>query len=121
MIDSFRRLFGNRRHRDEPVAVERRAKPPTRKEINHRLDNAVDDFERTVRMNRDDFFRGEKFTANDVQQEVIFSTFRSICRFKVEQGQFNLCRNPAHEAANSGIAKCDEQVCPFMVVQSRPA
>jgi hypothetical protein len=57
------------------VAVERRARP-TRKQVEKRYDDAFDDFERTVRMNRADFFDEKKFSANDIQQEVQFETFR---------------------------------------------
>jgi hypothetical protein len=116
----FQRIIGlwkERRHHNIPVAVERRSQP-TRREAKARVADALEDLERTVTNYRPD---NKEFSANDVQQEVQFTTFRAICRFKLKQGDYNLCRNPAHEAANSGIAKCEEQVCPFMRVQRTPA
>ncbi len=76
VLDRLRSFIRDRRHRDVPVAVERRAKK-TRKEIDERLECALHDFEKTVRMQREDFFR---FSANDAQQTVQFATFRLICK-----------------------------------------
>ena len=112
LLERVKSLFNDRRTRNEPVAVERRAKHK-RKDVDDRLRNAVEDFDQTIKMTREDFL--EKFSANDIQQTTTFSTFRMICNFTLKAGQHRLCRHPKHEAANTGIAKCEEQVCPFML------
>lgn len=119
-ILSWFRLIADRRKEKRPVSTDRRrgGHIGKSKAIQERLETALDDFERTVSIKRDDFFR---FSANDIQQEVQFDTFRAICRFRVNGGQYKLCRNSSHEAANTGIAICDEQLCPFMRVQKVPA
>ena len=54
-----------------------------------------------------------KIVANDIQQTVQFPTFASVCPDRgSEEITVRLCRNPKHEAANTGIAVCEEQVCP---------
>jgi hypothetical protein len=117
ILERLKSIFRDRRHRNDPHPVERRSRP-TNKQARKRLSEALEDFERTVTNYRPPDHK--EFSANDMQQEVQFDTFRAICRFKMEQGQFNLCRNPAHEAANTGIAKCEEYHCPFMRVQREP-
>lgn len=55
----------------------------------------------------------KRIVANDIQQIVQFQTFASVCPDRgSEEITVRLCRNPGHEAANTGIAVCDEQVCP---------
>lgn len=110
----FRRLFGDRRTHDESVVVERRT-THKRKDVDDRLKNAVHDFEQTVRMRREDLFK--RLAVNDVQQTVQFNTFRMICKHTLLAGEHRLCRHPDHEAANTGIAKCAEQVCPIMLAK----
>ena len=120
ILSSWRKLWGNRRTHDEPVAEERRVKLK-HKEVYKRFDESMEHFDQTIRMKRDDFFRGEKFTANDSQQVVIFSTFREICAYRLTQGQYRLCKHPKHEAANTGVAKCEEQLCPALAAALRGA
>lgn len=64
---------------------------------------------RTIRMQRG----GE--SANDIQQTVQFFTYADICKHRgSKEITVRLCRNPAHEASNTGLAVCAEQVCPDM-------
>lgn len=111
ILERLKSLFRDRRTHTEPVSVERRARP-SRKEIDDRLRSAVADLEQTVRLKREYF---TKFSANDVQQTVQFETYRAICRFTLKAGQFRLCKHHQHEAANTGMAKCDEKLCPVML------
>lgn len=54
-------------------------------------------------------------SSNDIQQTVQFNTYADICRHRGSRDiTVRLCRNPAHEASNTGIAICAEQVCPDM-------
>ena len=115
MLGRIRSILKDRRTHDEPVAVDRRAKA-TRKEVQKRYDDAIDELEHTVRMRREDFFRDEKMVANDSQQVVVFRTFSSICRWRNDALKVRLCRNPRHEdAANTGFAKCSEDKCPLLL------
>ena len=115
IVQRLKSLWFDRRRRNDPVSFDRRRRRSKRKEVEQRCADALDDFAQTTSMSRDDDLC--KRVANDVQQEVQFDTFRAICRFQIRQGEYILCRNPSHEAANTGIAKCDEQLCPFMRVQ----
>lgn len=64
---------------------------------------------RMIRMQKD----GK--SANDVQQTVQFFTYADICKHRgSKEIMVHLCRNPAHEASNTGLAVCAEQVCPDM-------
>jgi hypothetical protein len=110
ILDRMRKLWGERRLQKTPVSVERRYKLK-RKDVEQRYDESFDNFERTVRMKREDFM---KFSSNDRQQVVIFSTFSEICDKRLDAGIHRLCRHPAHPAANTGVARCEEQVCPLM-------
>lgn len=105
-------LRGERRHRQEPVASERRRVRITPKEAHERALRASEDLDRTVRLRREDLL---KLSANDVQQTVIFSTYREICEHRLQQGEYRLCRHPLHDAANTGMARCDEKLCPVML------
>ena len=101
----------DRRKRQTPVATERRTRHK-RKDVEQRYTNAIEDFSETVRANRTDIV--SKFSANDNQQVIIWSTFRDLCTHGLKAGEYFLCRHPKHEAANTGIAKCEQQVCPLI-------
>ena len=110
LSDLVTRLLRDRRRKDIPVATERRHRM-TLKEADRRRDEALDRLNKII----------EKHTkiervevANDIQQVTIFSTFQDICDKLVKQGEFRLCRHADHPAANTGIAKCTEELCPFM-------
>lgn len=54
-------------------------------------------------------------SANDIQNTVEFETFADICEHRGSKDIIvRLCRNPGHEAANTGIAVCAEKVCPII-------
>lgn len=109
----IRRLF-DRRKVDTPVATERRHGKMKIQEADKRLRDVVDKLEeRTVRMRREDFL---KFSANDSQQVVVFSSFQEICSWTGPQlGKIRLCRHDQHpDAANSQTAICEESKCPIM-------
>ncbi len=105
-------IWRDRRTHDEPVSLERRKRKVSMRDADKRLHESMDRFEQTVRIKREDFFRRE--VSNDIQQTVQFSTYREICSFKVDAGIHRLCRHSNHEAANTGIAKCNEELCPVM-------
>lgn len=107
--DFLRRFMGDRRTHSENVPQERRKKI-TRSEADKRLREAVDDLDRTVRMRSDDF---KCEAVNDIQTQVIFATFSEICTFRVPNLAVRICRHEKHEAANTGIAICNESQCPF--------
>lgn len=114
-LPNWMRRIADRRKANRPVDKDRRGGGTggKRKEVEQRLYDAIDDLERTVSVKRDELLKRLALTAdNDRQQVVIFSTFREICADKLDAGEHRLCRNPAHAAANTGIAKCDEQLCP---------
>ena len=61
-----------------------------------------------------DVSNGQDSAMNDPQQTVIFSTFREICRFATsKEFAVRFCRHPKHEAANTGMATCNESQCPI--------
>lgn len=105
-----------RRKRNEPVSVDRR-KLTRLQSADKRLHEALRKLNESVRPKSDD----NRKVANDSQQEVQFATFRDICTFRLEAGQHRLCRHKNHEAANTGVAKCDEAVCPFMLGTAKSA
>ena len=107
-----RLLRGERRTRNEPVADDRRRKKIGLRESQELLHTAAKDLDQTVRIRRSDFL---KFSANDVQQTTIFSTFQEICEYHLQQGEYRLCRHRLHEAANTGMARCEEKLCPVML------
>lgn len=111
LLERLRGRFLNRRKAQEPITVERRSSQKVR-DVDARLHHAVEDLEQTLSARRDDWF---KRVANDIQQEVIFSTFREVCSYKSGLGQYRICRHPKHSAANSGLAPCDEQSCPIIL------
>lgn len=112
ILERLKSIWKERRHTSIPVSTDRRKPRMTLRQVDDRLHSALDDLEKTVKLKREDFTR---MVANDSQQTVIFSTYREICRDRVVAGETILCRNKAHEAANTGIAKCTEQLCPVMM------
>ena len=88
---------------------------PSVKSVQNRVNDAIDELEKTVRMTKEELFASERIeVANDIQHTVIFSTFAEICRYRTRQGIYMLCKNGAHEASGTGIAKCAEELCPLM-------
>lgn len=60
-------------------------------------------------------WRREGRSANDIQHTVQFNTFAEICEHRGSRDiTVRLCRNPQHEAANTGVAVCAEPVCPIV-------
>ena len=98
-----------RRKQDKPVDVDRRKPKNVRESDDHfrdmleRLNEATKPLKREI--------------ANDIQQVVVFKTFSEICRFRSSDAlKVRLCRNPRHEeAANTALAKCDEDRCPLLL------
>lgn len=125
MMNLFRKIFGDRRKRIAGVKNERRHKNVWRrwKDAGDDLDNAVDALDQTVRMNTAQFAaimhksREQELTLveNGAAKTVEFITFAEICRFHYspKDSLMSLCKNPKHEAAQSGIAPCQRAVCPF--------
>lgn len=121
-MGSVRRWFSwitDRRRINVPVSDERRGRKRLSRmqEADKRLEEAMERLDRTVRLERKDW----KYSANDMQQEVIFPTFRSVCRYALEAGEHRLCRHPLHEAANTGIAPCAEEICPILLGATKAA
>ena len=57
---------------------------------------------------------GQESAMNDPQQTVIFSTLQDICQYATSKDfAVRFCRNPKHEAANTGVATCNEGQCPL--------
>lgn len=111
ILDRIRSMLHDRRQQNLPVNADRR-KPTNRKQVEKRLLDAIDDFARVTKREEPP---AERFVAsNDRQQVVIFSTFREVCEFNLPAGEHRLCRHPEHEAANSGIARCEEAICPAL-------
>ena len=89
------------------------------KAVQSRVNDAIEDLTKTVRMTKDELFaEARKEVANDVQHTVVFSTFAEICRYRTKNGIYILCRNGAHEASGTGIASCNEEQCPLMRKQA---
>lgn len=106
-------FFMERRKKSVPVSHERRSANNRMRDADKRLSESIDKLDRTVRLRREDFIR--RTVANDIQTVTIFSTFSDICTWKVPNLSVRMCRHPQHEAANTGVAKCDEHLCPFML------
>ena len=88
---------------------------PSVKSVQGRVNDAIDELEKTVRMTKEELFAKERMeVANDVQHTVVFSTFAEVCRFRTKQGIYVLCRNGAHEASGTGVAACAEELCPLL-------
>ena len=111
VLERLRSMIQDRRQNNLPVNQDRR-KQSKSKEAEKRLRDALEDFKETVRVRRPDDEVRRFLASNDRQQVVLFSTFRDICEFGIRAGEHRLCRHPSHEAANSGIARCDEAICP---------
>ena len=85
------------------------------KAVQVRISDAIDDLTKTVSMTKAELLaEARNEVANDVQHTVVFSTFAEICRYRSKQGIYMICRNGAHEASGTGIAQCDEELCPLM-------
>lgn len=111
---NFRRLFHffERRKRNEPVAEERRRPRRSRHEqADAEYRDALSNFEQTVRMKREDFF---KCQMEEVRQTIVFSTYREICQQRgPEIMGLRLCRHKQHpDAKDVAHAICDENKCP---------
>lgn len=92
---------------------------PSVKSVQGRVNDAIEDLQKTVRMTKDELFaEARREVANDVQHTVVFSTFAEICRYRTKQGVYVLCRNGAHEASGTGVAACAEELCPLMRKQA---
>jgi len=102
------RLF-ERRKREVPVPADRR-RPKNVKEADEHFREALQKLnEATKPLKRE--------VANDIQTVVVFKTFSEICRFRGSDAlSVRLCRNSRHQdAANSALAKCDEERCPLLI------
>ena len=92
---------------------------PSMKKVQGRVNDAIEELEKTVRMTKDELFAAQRVeVANDVQHTVVFSTFAEICRYRTKQGIYVLCRNGAHEASGTGVASCNEEQCPLLRQQA---
>ena len=113
MVKDFWHRIINRRKQDVPVSIDRRVGKTKMRDADKMLRDAIQDLEQTVRLKREDFLKRE--VANDIQHQVQFVTFRDICSFSgSKELAIRLCRNPKHEAANTGIATCEETLCPLL-------
>lgn len=105
----------DRRKRDKPVATDRRHRPSGIKDSDAHLKAAMEHLSETVRLTRKDFEPPKREIANDHQEQVQFVTFRDMCSFSgSKELAIRLCRHPKHEAANTGVATCEETVCPLL-------
>ena len=112
-LDRLRFLLRNRRKAQKPVDDDRRGGGGGSKmrQAEDRLKAALDDFEKTVRINRNDFV---SLTANDAQATVQFSTFSEICKDKVLIGRVRYCRHKLNlQVENTVMPICEEKSCPF--------
>ena len=108
--DVFSKFF-DRRKRALPVDAERRQQRPRLKDADQQLDEALDDLTTLLGKRHS---KPKARAMNDSQQTVIFSTFRDICRYATSKDfAVRFCRNPKHEAANTGVATCNEGQCPL--------
>ena len=121
LLEVFGRFF-DRRKRSEPVVEERRQEPQRRqarqraKQADQQLDEALDDLTTLLGKRHS---KPKARAMNDMQQTVIFSTFREICRFATsKEFAVRFCRHPKHEAANTGMATCNEGQCPITAGKS---
>lgn len=106
--DILRSLFVDRRKNSKPVENERRKSRTELHEKNRELVEAIEGLKNATQ-------KFESRVANDPQQVVLFHTFQMICKHNLEAGEHRLCRHKGHEAANTGIARCDEHLCPVMM------
>lgn len=111
---SLKRIFGfgERRKEQRPVTNERRRDRRTRMQRSEEsLLETTRVFDSAVRGKRDTLLRRE---AANGQNQVQFDTMQAVCPDAVRAGEHRLCRHPRHEAANTGIAVCDERLCPLL-------
>lgn len=110
MVKEVLRAIADRRKSDVPVSPDRRRSGM--KHADERLRHALERIQRATKVLR-------REVANDIQQVVRFETFAEICTYNSRQGEFRLCKNPDHEAANTGIAKCNDELCPLMRIDAK--
>ena len=113
ILERLMSIWRERRQSQLPVSVDRRHRRKSLREVDKELAERISDLEKTISMRRDDIFK--RVVANDIQQVVIFQTFADTCTFKLRQGEFRMCKHPDHEAANTGVAKCHEELCPLIL------
>lgn len=121
-MNFLRKLFGDRRKRDDEIPGDRRRKGAlTRwKESGAALDNAVIKLDQTVSMNMREFsaaMHGEMSLVHDSPwNHIEWTSFSESCKFRYKQNESSLaalCRNPEHPAHSTGIAQCSKQMCPY--------
>lgn len=121
MVDLVRTFLhlDDRRQQSIPVIKERRKE--RMQAVESRLSESISRLERTVSMRREDLFRDKTIgIVNGIRREVQFKTFADICKHSgSKELTIRLCRHPEHAAAGTGIAKCDESVCPEMIKAMR--
>lgn len=109
-LREFFSRIGGRRKVNVPVDQDRRG--IGLKEAKDRLKSAHDRLEEMVKQQTSP---RKREVANDIQHQVQFVTFRDICTFSgSKELAIRLCKHPKHEAANTGIATCDELLCPLL-------
>ena len=101
------------------MQVDQERRGLTMKEVDKRLRSALDDFEKTVSMNRDDFnllLQGEQVRLKAIKGTINFQSFAEVCEFRYAKNgsALSLCKNPEHEGHRTGIAACQVSVCPRM-------
>lgn len=122
-MNLLRKLLADRRKEEKEVRDDRRGKGPIKrwKDSGDRLDRVVDDLYKTVKVGREDFCRQMQeegdcpvLVDNHIARELKFDTFAEICEFRYspENSLMRLCKNPKHEAHASGIAPCQQGLCP---------
>ena len=110
--DVFSKFF-DRRKRSQPVDAERRQPRPRLKDADRQLDEALDGL--TTMLGKRKPPATKLRAMNDIQQTVIFSTLRDICRYATSKDfAVRFCRHSKHEAANTGMATCNEGQCPLV-------
>ncbi len=121
MVDLVRSIFHleDRRNQTLPVINDRRR--PKMQHAEAQLRASIDRLEQTVSMRREEWFADKTIgVLNGHRREVQFQTFADICRYGGSRElTVRLCRHPEHAAAGTGIAKCDESVCPEMIKACR--
>lgn len=110
-------LFADRRNRDVAVEIERRGARVRMKEADRRVKESMERLSKALK----DRGALKREVANDIQTVVHFPSFAAICKWRVPGVAMRLCRNPQHEASNTGVAECNEEKCPFMRHEARSA
>ena len=102
------RRFLDRRKTRTHMDSERRK--PTLRETDEMLSEVIADIERTASIKRT-----PSLIHDSPWNHVEFSSFASQCEYRYTNGSGELhaiCKNPKHEAAGTGIASCNKQMCP---------